>query len=80
MPERPLSELKKGEKAEIIGFDCRSLCICKRLCGLGLSQGKIIRKISEIKMGGPVILQVDRAQIAIGNGMAKKIIVRKISD
>ena len=79
MPERPLSELKKGDKAEIIGFDC-SLGLCKRFNVLGLSQGKIIKKISEIKMGGPVILQVDRAQIAIGSGMAKKIIVRKIRD
>lgn len=79
MTNKVLSDIKKGEKAEILGFDCGQN-LCQRLCALGLSEGKIVKKLSEIRMGGPVILQVDRAQIAIGNGMAKKIIVRKISE
>jgi len=47
-----------------------------RLNALGIIPGKKITKISAMLMKGPVTIEVDRAQIAIGFGMAKKIIVK----
>ena len=49
--------------------------LVNRLNALGIRPGKRITKISSMLMRGPVTIQVDRAQVAIGFGMAKRIIV-----
>ena len=50
--------------------------LVNRLNSLGIRPGKKIIKVSSMLMRGPVTIQVDRAQVAIGFGMANKIIVR----
>jgi len=47
----------------------------KRLDALGIRQGKRITKIGSIIMQGPVTIQVGNARVAIGFGMAKRIMV-----
>lgn len=49
--------------------------LVNRLNSLGIRPGKRITKISSMMMRGPVTIQVDRAQVAIGFGMARRIIV-----
>jgi len=49
--------------------------LVNRLSALGIIPGKRIIKISSMLMRGPVTIQVDRVQVAIGFGMANKIIV-----
>ena len=49
--------------------------LVNRLNSLGIRPGKRITKISSMIMRGPVTIQVDRAQVAIGFGMARRIIV-----
>jgi len=49
--------------------------LVNRLNSLGIRPGKRITKVSSMFMRGPVTIQVDRAQVAIGFGMARKIIV-----
>jgi len=46
-----------------------------RLHSLGIRPGKRITKVSGMFMRGPVTLQVGRAQVAIGFGMARRIVV-----
>ena len=46
-----------------------------RLNALGIRAGKRVTKVSSTFMRGPVTIQVDRVQVAIGFGMANKIIV-----
>ena len=46
-----------------------------RLSALGIMPGKKITKISSMLMRGPVTIEVDRVQVAIGFGMAKRIII-----
>ena len=46
-----------------------------RLSALGIRPGKRITKVSSMLMRGPVTVQVDRAQVAIGFRMAMDIIV-----
>jgi ferrous iron transport protein A len=46
-----------------------------RLQALGIRPGKSITKVSAMFGHGPVTVQVDNTQIAIGFGMAGKIIV-----
>ena len=49
--------------------------LVNRLGALGIRPGKRITKVSSMFMRGPVTIEVDRAQVAIGFGMAKRIIV-----
>ncbi len=46
-----------------------------RLSALGIRPGKRITKVSSMVMRGPITIQVDRTQVAIGFGMARRIIV-----
>jgi len=47
-----------------------------RLNALGIMPGKRITKISSMLMRGPVTIEVDRVQVAIGFGMANRVIVK----
>lgn len=70
-----LIELTPGEEAVIIeilgGHGLR-----KRLEALGLNEGQKVKKLGRLGWGGPVILLINRAQIAIGHSMAQKIFVQ----
>lgn len=44
--------------------------LVNRLSALGISPDKRITKISSMLVRGPVTIEVDRAQVAIGFGMA----------
>jgi len=46
-----------------------------RLNAMGIVPGKRIVKINSMIARGPITVEVDRVQIAIGFGMAKRIIV-----
>jgi len=48
------------------------------LRALGLAEGQVIRKLSALAWGGPIIVLVNRAQVAIGKGMARRIVVETI--
>jgi ferrous iron transport protein A len=50
--------------------------LVKRLNALGIRPGKRITKVSSMLMHGPVTIQLDSTQVAIGFGMANKIIVK----
>ena len=49
--------------------------LVNRLNALGIRPGRRITKLSSMLMRGPVTIEVDRAQVAIGFGMARKITV-----
>ena len=75
MPTLDLTQLKEGESgvAEEIqgGFG-----LTRRLESLGLRAGKKVTKVSSQLMRGPITIRIGNSQIAIGFGMAKKIILR----
>ena len=47
-----------------------------RLKELGIAKGQKIKKVSRIGLAGPLIVLVNRAQVAIGAGMASRIRVK----
>lgn len=49
--------------------------LIRRLDALGIRPGKKVTKLSSTLFHGPVILRADNTQVAIGFGMARKIIV-----
>ena len=62
---------QSGRVAEIQG----GFGLVSRLNGLGIIPGKRISKLTAMLGRGPVTIEVDRVQIAIGFGMARKIFV-----
>ena len=72
--EKRLSDLGPQEQGKIIALR-GGRGLQARLRALGLAEGQVVRKLSALGWGGPVIVVVNRAQIAIGRGMAHRIVV-----
>ncbi|MBN1365038.1 MAG: ferrous iron transport protein A [Syntrophaceae bacterium] len=69
-----LKDLKSGESGKITQIDGGHRMV-SRLAALDIRPGSIIKKLSAGAMGGPVTVEVNRVQIAIGFGMAERILV-----
>jgi len=63
-----------GQTGTVIGI-LGGRGLMRRLEALDIRPGKKVTKVSSTLFRGPVTLRVDNAQIAIGFGMAKRIIV-----
>jgi len=71
----PLTQMQSGQSgilAEILGGHG----LVNRLNALGLRPGQRITKVNSMLMRGPITVQVDRTEVAIGFGIARKIMVR----
>jgi ferrous iron transport protein A len=75
MGKKWLTELCSDKEAEIVSIH-GGWIMQARLKELGIAKGQKIRKISRIGLRGPVIVIVNRAQVAIGAGMASRILVK----
>ena len=49
--------------------------LVRRLEAMGLRSGKEVTKISSTFLRGPVTFKVDHTQVAVGFGLARKIVV-----
>ncbi len=77
MPDRKqitLSRMQTGHSGIVVQIQ-GGYGMVNRLSALCIRPGKRITKVSSMFMRGPVTIQVDRAQVAIGFGMASRIIV-----
>ena len=70
-----LAKLKNGQSGTVVEIQGGHRMV-DRLNALGIIPGKKITKTSSMPMRGPVTVEVDRAEVAIGFGMAKKVIVK----
>ena len=62
---------QSGKVVQILG----GRAMIDRLSALGIRPGQRVTKVSSMLMRGPVTIQLGGAQVAIGFGMASKIIV-----
>ena len=69
-----LHHMKSGQSGKIVQIQGGPGMI-NRLSTLGIRPGKRITKISAMLMRGPVTIQSGRTQLAIGFGIANKILV-----
>ena len=69
-----LRHMEAGQKGIVVGV-LGGHGLRRRLEAMGVRPGKTITKLSGQAFRGPVMLRVDHTQIAIGFGMANKIIV-----
>lgn len=71
-----LSFLKEGESGVVYDFKGGEK-FRKKLESLGIRKNKKIKKISDMVLKGPITIQIENSsRVAIGRGMAEKIIVR----
>jgi ferrous iron transport protein A len=75
MTTKDLTQLEEGETGvvvEILG----GYGLLHRLESLGIRVGKKVTKVSSQLMRGPVTVKIDNSEVAMGFGMARKIIVQ----
>jgi ferrous iron transport protein A len=75
MTEKLLTELSSDQEAEIVTID-GGWIMQARLKELGIVAGRKVKKISRVGTRGPIIILVNRAQVAVGAGMASRIAVK----
>jgi len=72
-----LRQIRDGQSSIVIQIQGGHGLI-SRLNALGIRPGQRITKVSSTPMRGPITIKIGNAQVAIGFGMANKIIVEPI--
>jgi len=66
--------MKENRKGKIVEVSCGE-GLHNRLMSMGIYEGREITKLSHFALKGPVAIRVGRSVLALGHGMAAKIIV-----
>ena len=69
-----LAEMRTGQTGTVVGV-LGGHGLIRRLDALGIRPGKKVTKLNSALFRGPVILRVDSTQVAVGFGMARRIVV-----
>ncbi|MCK4338764.1 MAG: ferrous iron transport protein A [Candidatus Cloacimonetes bacterium] len=69
-----LAQMKSGEQGTVMAIN-GGFGLKRRVEALGVRVGVNVKKISSQLMRGPITVQVGNTQVALGFGMAQKIIV-----
>jgi len=69
-----LRQMQSGQSGKVVQVQ-GGPGLVNRLNAMGIRPGKKITKVSSMLMRGPVTIRVGNARVAIGFGMANKIIV-----
>ena len=72
--KKSLVDMKSGQSGVLVEIQ-GGYGMIRRLDALGLRLCKQVKKVSSMLMRGPVVMEVDGFQVAIGYGMASRIIV-----
>ncbi|HJJ36894.1 MAG TPA: FeoA family protein [Methanocorpusculum sp.] len=73
----PLSSLRKGETASIVGFAETNLDICNRLFELGFVNGSTITANGKAPFGDPLIFTIHGGKLALRKEDAQYVLVRR---
>jgi ferrous iron transport protein A len=74
-----LVEFSEGESARVVSIEGGS-DIVKRLYHLGIREGVKIKKLVGMSRKGPIIVKISHSQVALGRGMASRIMVDPIEE
>jgi ferrous iron transport protein A len=69
------AQMAAGQVGAVISIESGTM-LRNRLEALGIRTGKRIRKVSSAFMRGPSVFEVDGCNIAIGFGMASRILIK----
>ena len=71
-----LTQMQPGQSGIVVQIQ-GGFGLVDRLNALGIVLGKRITKIASMIARGPVTIEIDRVQVAIGFGMASRIMVER---
>ena len=71
-----ITDLRANENGTVVSIN-GGFGMVRRLNALGIHEGKTITKVSAQWMHGPVIIRIGHTDLAIGHGMAGKIMVSR---
>ena len=71
-----LDKVAKGSKGRVVDITGGRRVLAK-LSAQGIVAGAVIEKTSELR-GGPVLVKVGGSQVAIGRGLARRVLVEVI--
>ncbi len=69
-----LTQLKAGQTGTLVEIR-GGMGLVEKLAAMGITIGTKIKKVSAQVMNGPITIQSGNTQVAVGFGMAKKMIV-----
>jgi ferrous iron transport protein A len=69
-----VAQMRTGQTGTVVGV-MGGPGLIRRLDALGIRSGRKITKVSSALFRGPVMLRVNSAQVAVGYGMARKIVI-----
>jgi ferrous iron transport protein A len=67
--------MRTGQMGTVVGV-MGGPGLVRRLDALGIRPGKQVTKISSTLFHGPITLGIDSARVAVGFGMARRIVVK----
>lgn len=70
-----LDALPVASRAELVRLSCDSSTIC-RLADLGIVVGAVLSLQRSAPLGGPVVVDVQGSQVALGRRLAHQMMVR----
>jgi len=73
--EIPLCNLTPGQEAQVRAVVGPGRGLRLRLGSLGIRPGAVVRLISLGAGHGPILLEVDGTRVALGRGLARRILV-----
>lgn len=71
---KDLTQMRAGERGRVIDIQ-GGWGLLRKTDALGIKRGMEIVKVSSQLMRGPIIIRVGNTQVAIGFGMARRILV-----
>ena len=72
-----LTQMREGERGRVVDIQ-GGWGLLRKVDALGIRTGTEIVKVSSQLMRGPIIIRVGNTQVAIGFGMARRVIVEHI--
>ena len=75
---RSLTEIAAGESAVVLDVT-GGRGLARRLEAMGIRPGVLIMKTSGHRTRGPVTVRVGNAQLALGHGMAGRVMVESVA-
>lgn len=70
----PLTEMRRGQSGVVRELHGGSE-FAQKLASLGVRIGQGLTKVSSMVLNGPVVISIHKRHIAIGFGMARRIVV-----
>jgi ferrous iron transport protein A len=69
-----LLDVSPGSSARVVEFNGGKV-LCRKLTHFGIYPGDCLRMVRKAPLGGPLLIICNEREIALGRGVAEKIIV-----